>query len=204
MLKKIPFGLSLNMPTGKFTPLIILLAFLLIIPLAACSAPAITAATATEATASETEVTIPLVLYAADLEIDPVVVSPGEGIVITANVTNDSKTNKDYNAQLVINNIVEGEQVVTIPAGETRTLKFVGTKLIPGAYVVNLDNLSAQFLVLGPSEPIQTASELGDEPSPSAPSSSCCGVGPSSGDTGSGSSGGCGCSSVGGGCGCGG
>ncbi|MFC2045720.1 hypothetical protein ACFLUH_03480 [Chloroflexota bacterium] len=183
MLNKAVSGLSSIKLTRRLVALCALSALVLIVPLVACGLPSQTS-TSIEAASSA-----PIVLQATELVIDPVVVKPGDGILITAQVTNNGDNVGDYTVQLVINDIVEDTKRVIIPAGETYTLKFTGVKTIAGAYSVNLDNLTGQFLVVEPTEPVPPSSP--DIIEADSETSSCCGG--SSGNPESDTSSGCGC-----------
>jgi len=138
-------------------------------------------------------------------------------------LTNTGDTEDSYTATLYINNTAEAVREVTVPAETTLTLSFAGSPEIPGTYIVNLGDLTAQFVVRGSAETLILSSPdpeiaailSSPDPEIATPdqntSSSCCGGG-SSGS----SQGGCsdcgsssssqsnGRSSSRGGCGCGG
>lgn len=136
-------------------------------------------------------------LEIADLVVDPTEVQPGEQIIITAKLTNNSESEGSDEIELKINGVTQVVKEVTLPAGETQQLSFSGYMMPgaePGTYTADVAGLTAQFVV---SEPPQTLLLSSPDPEASTPSQNnsggCSGCG-SSGSR-SGGCGGCGSSS---------
>jgi len=103
-----------------------------------------------------------------DLAINPPQVSPGERAIISANLTNTGDTDDSYTVELFVNDIAEIVKEITIPAGETRELRFsmlVGT---PGTYKVALGELTGQLVAV-------ESSKLAQSTSSTPARCSCCG-----------------------------
>ncbi len=88
----------------------------------------------------------------SDLTISPAELQPGEEIIITAKLTNTDTTEASYTAEVRINNVAEAVKEVTLPAGETLTLKFPVSRDVPGNYIVTVGEATGQFLVVKPEE----------------------------------------------------
>lgn len=133
------------------------------------------------------------VFQVTELEVAPAEIIPGEDVLITAKVTNIGDTTGDYTVELKINEVAQVVRAVTMAAGETRVMSFLGSMQVPGAYEVELGELTGQFVVLESAEFVQPRILGSGEPEPDVPSSSggCSGCGGSS----SGGSSSCGCSS---------
>lgn len=184
MLKRIVSGSASVMVRRKIIPLCILLLLALILPLAACATPTSTPTPMSVSSA-------PAVFQVDELAIDPAVAKPGEGIIVTAQVTNTGETEGSYTVELRINDIAEVVKKVTIPAGETYTLRFLEAKTIPGTYSVSLAKLTGQFVVVEPTELVQVEDSETIETESNVPS--CCGGGSDSTEPEPNTSSGCGC-----------
>ena len=103
-------------------------------------------------------------ILVSNLAIDSPEVVPNQELTVTANITNITNIDENYQAELKINGILEEERMVSIPASGTETLCFSVCKCLPGSYKVTLDDLTGYFLVLndaGYPEPITA-----DRPTP--------------------------------------
>jgi len=103
----------------------------------------------------------PTAFQTADLAINPAEVNPGVEIIITAQVTNTADTEAAYGAGLIINDATVETTEVTMAAGESKPVSFVGAMATPGTYEVTWAELVGEFLV-----PRLTGEfvVLGDEP----------------------------------------
>ena len=156
-----------------------LLLVVLISPLAACADSAATATPAptpmlTSPTAPAPSPTPgPAVCQIAWLKASSAEIKPGEEIVITAKVINTGDAEGTYTAELGIDNITEVVKEVTLPAGGTQIVRFLVSRVAPGAYKVTLGELSGQFVV---TEPVILPEP--DNPEPTVPNNSsvppCC------------------------------
>jgi len=72
----------------------------------------------------------------AQLAINPAEVNPGVEVIITAQVTNTADTEGTYNAELRINDVKVATAEVTMAAGASRPVSFVGSLPTPGTYKV--------------------------------------------------------------------
>ena len=82
-----------------------------------------------------------------NLNADPVRVESGEKVAITAEVANIGKVAGSYNAVLKINGVVDTIREVTIPAGESVTLRFTVTRSA-GSYEIDIGGQEARFEVI--------------------------------------------------------
>jgi len=82
------------------------------------------------------------------LSISPAQVAVLDVVVITAEVTNITSANENYNAELKINNATAASDKVLVPAGKKQTLTFAIFKDKPGTYRVTLGQLAGQFTVV--------------------------------------------------------
>ena len=103
----------------------------------------------------------PTAFQTADLAINPDEVNPGVEIIITAQVTNTADTEAAYGAGLILNDVTVETTEVTMAAGESKPVSFVGAMPTPGTYEVTWAELVGEFLV-----PRLTGEfvVLGDEP----------------------------------------
>jgi len=90
---------------------------------------------------------IPTVFQTANLAINPTEVNPGVEIIITAQVTNTADTEAAYGVGLILNDVTVETTEVTMAAGESRLLSFVGAVATPGTYEVAWAELVEEFLV---------------------------------------------------------
>ena len=84
------------------------------------------------------------------LTITPDRVLVGEAIVISANVENIGNIEGTYTVTLIINDIVEATERVTVAGGETKTVTFTIAKAEQGIYNVAIDELKGTFTVVIP------------------------------------------------------
>jgi len=84
-----------------------------------------------------------------DLTISPATAGPGEGVTISARVTNTGGGEGTYTASLKIEGEVEDTQVVSLRPGSSQMVIFTVTKDDPGKYSVRMGALAGQFDVEG-------------------------------------------------------
>ena len=138
--------------------------------------------------------TTPTTFQITDLKINPAEVNPGEEFLITANLVNAGDFDATQTIELTVNNSPRLVTEVTMPAGETGEFRVVGREPLPGTYIVNLGDLTAQFVVRGSAETLILSSPDPETAVPDQNTSSGCGGG-CGGSSGS-SQGGCsGCGS---------
>ncbi len=89
----------------------------------------------------------PTAFQTANLAINPTKVNPGVEIIITAQVTNTADTEAAYGAGLILNDVTVETTEVTMAAGESRPLSFVGAIATPGTYKVTWAELVGEALV---------------------------------------------------------
>lgn len=104
------------------------------------------------------------------LTINPARVSPGQEVMITTTVRNNGGTEGQYIADLGINNTLEEQQQLALPAGAAKTLGFSTYRYEAGTYTVNLGGQIGQFEVLAQDVPAQSAAA-------GSGGASCCGGG---------------------------
>lgn len=121
---------------------------------------------------SGAEEALSTVFQISGLSIVPGKVTTGEGVWITAEVTNTGEADGIYEAELRINNVSEASTKVAVPAGGTQNLIFSVSRDTPGTYQVALGELAGEFAVAErtAAQSINAAS-LGFQ----STSSSCCG-----------------------------
>jgi len=110
-----------------------------------------------------------------DLVVSPAEVKPGETVVITADLTNTGDAEDSYTLELMINDTGVLVTEVTVPAGETGKLRFLGREEERGTYVVSLGELSGQFVVVEPGESLLVSNPASGTAVPEQSISSCCG-----------------------------
>ncbi len=104
-----------------------------------------------------------------NLEISPAEANIGEGITISADVTNTSDSAATCAAILWINNTVEAGQDVSIEAGRTKSVSFTVNRAAEGSYGVRIDRQLGDFNVTKPApEPTPTPTPI-PEPMPTLP-----------------------------------
>lgn len=150
----------------------ILLLFVLIASLAACSvAPA-----PTPTIEQKPAITQPSAFKVASLTVSPANANRGEAVSIIANVTNTGASEGTYKAELGINKVTEVSKALTIPAGATQTLNFVVSRAQSGSYEVTLGGLTGNFTVADQAKIVQTSTTNNSNSSPNAAVPSCCGT----------------------------
>ena len=118
------------------------------------------------------EEALPGIFQVSGLSIDPAKVTTGEGVWITAEVTNNGETDGIYEAELRINNVSEVSNKVAIPAGGTQNLIFSVSRDTPGTYKVALGEIAGEFVVAErAATQSSNAASVGSQPT----SSGCCG-----------------------------
>jgi len=115
--------------------------FSLILIVVACTGPTSTL------TPALTPPPAPTAFQTADLAINPAEVNPAVEVTITAQVTNTNDTEGTYAAGLMINDVTAATMEVTMAAGESKPVSFVGSLATPGTYKVTWAELVGEFLV---------------------------------------------------------
>jgi len=142
MLRRAAIALVSTTMKQKIIGVGMLLVLVLILSLLACAGPTSTVAPITPPLASSA-------FQTADLSINPAEVNPGMEVIVTAQVTNTGDTEGTYTAGLMINDVICGTAKVTLAAGESKPLSFVGAMATPGTYQVTWAELVGEFLVPG-------------------------------------------------------
>ncbi len=96
---------------------------------------------------SGAEEALSAVFQVSGLSIDPAKVTTGEGVWITAKVTNTGEVDGIYEAELRINNVSAVSNKVALPAGGTQNLTFSVSRDTPGTYEVAFGELAGEFVV---------------------------------------------------------
>jgi len=121
----------------------------------------------------------PAALQTDGLTINPTEIEPGEGLSITAMVTNTGDVRGSYMAELKINGNTQETTQVIVDAGKTKAVTFAVVKDTPGVYEVALGELNGQFEVIKPATPPGSFNpKNGDSDTPSLRRPSrprCCG-----------------------------
>jgi len=157
MLNRMIPGLIPTMLRRRVIVWCILLLLVLTLSLVACAGPTSTPVPTLNSTPASA------VFQITELTINPAEVRPGEGVNITANLTNTGDTEGSYTVKLFINNVAEVVSEVTVPAGTTRVLSYSASSEIPGTYIITLGERTEQFVVVEPgklTEPSNPKSNL--------------------------------------------
>jgi hypothetical protein len=102
----------------------------------------------------EVQAPLPPAFQLSGLKISPPVTNLGEKIVITANIANTGGTQGSYTAELKIDDCPIKKEQVTMAAGADSTLNFTVCVDSPGTYIVTLGEISGQFVVIEPAQPM--------------------------------------------------
>lgn len=106
----------------------------------------------------------PSAFHTAELAINPVEVNPGVEVIITAQVTNTGDTESSYTAELRINDVAVATTKVTMVAGASQPVSFIGQEYTPGTYKVTwvelirelpVPRLTGEFVVVEADEPTE-------------------------------------------------
>ena len=87
------------------------------------------------------------VFQTTELAINPAEVNPGVEVIITAQVTNTADTEGTYTAGLIMDDVTVGTTEVTLAAGASQPVSFIGSMATPGTYKVAWAELVGEFLV---------------------------------------------------------
>jgi len=90
----------------------------------------------------------------SQLSVNPAEVKPSEPVTITVSVENTGGTEGSYSLVLKINGVKEAEESVTVAAGASKEVSFTVTKEEAGSYSVDVDGLSASFIVSEAAPPV--------------------------------------------------
>jgi hypothetical protein len=97
----------------------------------------------------------PATFKLSNLQITPAVGEVDKEIVIKADITNVGEVKGKYVAELKINGIVAKKDETVYSPGSTSFVVFKISQESPGTYVVNIGELTGQFIVMAPIMPIQ-------------------------------------------------
>lgn len=97
---------------------------------------------------------VPPAFQVSELKITPAVANVGQKIIFTAKVTNTGGTQGSYTAELKIDNCTVKKEEITIAAGAHSILNFTVCMDSPGTYIASLGELTGQFVVIEPAQPI--------------------------------------------------
>ena len=84
----------------------------------------------------------------SSFELSPGVCLAGETVTVSATLTYNGKVEGEYTAELLVDEIVEQTQALTIEPESSQPISFTLTKDEPGAYVVQLGEFTAPLTVL--------------------------------------------------------
>ena len=102
-----------------------------------------------------------------DVNVVPLVTGPGEPVTVEASVHNPLESDADFSVAVLVDDVPEQEQTVRLPAGATRTVRFIVTRSEPGPHVVRVGTQATTFQVLSP----QIVVEYGEPVGPGVASS---------------------------------
>lgn len=77
----------------------------------------------------------------------PSTLAPGETATVVATVENRGDGTGEYTAQLEVDGVIVTQQVMSVPAGENRTVSFEWTFTQPGTYTVSVGDEQAEINV---------------------------------------------------------
>jgi len=83
----------------------------------------------------------------SDLAITPTEVSVGKSVTISANITNKSTVDGNYEATLKINGITEEAKALNVPPKSIKTISFIISRDAAATYEVDVDGLKGSFTV---------------------------------------------------------
>ena len=87
-------------------------------------------------------------LEVIDVTVTSLAVSPGEPVMVEANVHNPSDQEAEFSVVLLVDEVPEEERLVRLPAGAIQTLRFTVVRSEPGAHAVRVGPHAATFQVL--------------------------------------------------------
>ena len=125
----------------RIIPFLILITIIGIIT--ACSFPEVSAP---EQMAEKASPELPA-FETAELTINPSEVNPGVEVIITAQVVNTGDTEGIYTAGLIIDDTTAATTEVTLAAGASQLVSFIGSMTTPGTHKVTWAELVGKFLV---------------------------------------------------------
>jgi hypothetical protein len=83
------------------------------------------------------------------LELSPEVCLAGETVTVSATLTYSGDIESDYDAELLIDGVVEQTQTLTVGPGSSQSLSFTLTNDEPGSHLVQIGKLTAPLMVVG-------------------------------------------------------
>jgi len=99
----------------------------------------------------EISYTFPLISPASfmvsNLDVSPAEIKPNDEVTVSVTLTNIGGQTGSYNVPLVVNQILEDTQFVTLNKDESTTVQFELTKQNLGTYTIDVDGLVQSFLV---------------------------------------------------------
>lgn len=114
----------------------------------------------------EVQAPLPPAFQISELKITPSVANIGQKIFFTARVTNTGGMEGNYIAELKIDNCTVKKEEVIIAAGTDYILSFVVCMDAPGTYTSSLGELTGQFVVVEPVQPIPPNNTIQPPPTP--------------------------------------
>jgi hypothetical protein len=88
-----------------------------------------------------------------DFKISPLSVKPGELVTITAQVLNSDKSAGTFKVIVLVNNLPEIEQSISLGTGKTQKLIYTLSRENPGIYTVSISDRNGSFTVTGSNSP---------------------------------------------------
>jgi hypothetical protein len=104
----------------------------------------------------------------SNLEVNPGKVDSGEKVIITAKIVNAGGTQGIYTAELKVDDCTVETEEVTLAAGADSILSFGICADLPGNYTVTLGELTGNFMVAVPIQPIPPSNSTNNPP-PASP-----------------------------------
>ena len=98
-------------------------------------------------------VTVPARFELSSLQVSPTTVTAGNGVTISARISNVGGLEGDYTVTLSVNGTFEASQTVRLIAGGSTTVSFTVVKDAEGTYAVEIDGLTSTFTVTLPAPP---------------------------------------------------
>jgi uncharacterized membrane protein len=83
----------------------------------------------------------------SNLDISPSEIKPNDEVTVSVTVSNIGGQTGSYNVPLLVNQVLEDTQVVTLNKDESTTVQFELTKQNVGTYNIDVDGLVQSFLV---------------------------------------------------------
>jgi len=130
----------------RYNPRIIFFLFIFVILIGIVTACSSAEVSAPEQMAEKASPELPA-FETAELTINPSEVNPGVEVIITAQVANTGDTEGIYTAGLMIDDTTAATTEVTLAAGASQLVSFIGSMTTPGTHKVTWAELVGKFLV---------------------------------------------------------